>query len=528
MTMATTQKKRPPVLIANRGEIAIRVARTAKALGFPTVAVYSDADRFAEHVRYCDQAFHIGGSAPKDSYLHVERVLEAAKKSGAKFVHPGYGFLSERPHFVEACEKAGITFVGPSAESMRLMGDKITARQTIDALKLPRVPGSPGAVKDGVEAARIAKEIGFPILLKAAAGGGGKGMRRVDEEKEVVSAFEAASRESLSAFGDGSMYVEKLILEPHHVEIQVFGDGKGGAIHLGERECSIQRRHQKVWEESPAPILNRHPKTREAMFEAATKIASHVKYAGAGTLEFIVDGKGNFYFLEMNTRLQVEHPVTEWVTGVDLVAMQLLLAAGELGKLEVPARTGASLEVRLYAEDPQNFLPAPGAVGRIHFPSGPFVRVDTAITEAGEVSMNYDPMIAKISVWGRTREEALGRLRVALDETRVEPPTKRDGAKIGSLKTNLEFLRRLVRHPDVLGGDTTTDLIARNADLTKLDSAEEAAKSVSLEAAVALSLHQLLSEQTIHGSAAAGTTSASIGAWPLIARREAIRDGGGR
>ncbi len=527
MSTDSKKAKRGPVLIANRGEIAIRIARTAKALGFPTVAVFSEADRFGEHTRYCDQAYFIGGAAPKDSYLNVERVLEAAKKAGAKYVHPGYGFLSERPHFVEACEKAGLIFVGPSAESMRLMGDKITARRTIDDLKLPRVPGSPGAVKDATEAARFAKDIGYPILLKAAAGGGGKGMRRVDSEKEMISAFEGASRESLAAFGDGAMYVEKLILEPHHVEIQIFGDGRGGAIHLGERECSIQRRHQKVWEETPAPILNRHPATRERMFDTALKITSHVKYAGAGTLEFIVDGKGNFYFLEMNTRLQVEHPVTEWVTGVDLVGMQLELATGELvdqgRKLETPSRSGSSIEVRLYAEDPHTFLPAPGPVGRIHFPTGPFVRVDTAITEAGEVSMHYDPMIAKISVWGRTREEAIGRLRVALDETRVEPPKRRDGSKRGSLRTNLEFLQKLSRNADVLGGDTTTDLIARNPELTKALTPEEAEKSMSDEEVVALSLHQLLAESAVAGGNRASDVAESNSAWTLIARREGVR-----
>ncbi len=520
---AARMRKREPVLIANRGEIAIRIARTAKALGFPTVAVYSEADRYGEHVRYCDQAYLIGGAAPKDSYLNVERVLEAAKQSGARYVHPGYGFLSERPHFVEACQKAGLIFVGPAAESMRLMGDKITARRTIDELKLPRVPGSPGAVKDGKEAAKFADEIGYPVLLKAAAGGGGKGMRRVDSGSEILSAFEAASRESLAAFGDGAMYVEKLILEPHHVEIQVFGDGKGGAIHLGERECSIQRRHQKVWEETPAPILNRHPATREKMFDTAIRIASHVRYAGAGTLEFIVDGQGNFYFLEMNTRLQVEHPVTEWVTGCDLVAMQLLLACGELEKLEIPARNGASVEVRLYAEDPQNFLPAPGPVGRIHFPTGPFLRIDTAITEAGEISMNYDPMIAKISTWGRTREEAIGRLRVALEETRVEPPKKRDGTKLGSLKTNLEFLSRLARHPQVLEGETTTDLIAANPELTSLPNDAETAAGVSVEEAIAISLHQLLSEQNVTRNDAAQGVASSVSPWALVARREGVR-----
>ncbi len=522
-----SEQNRGTLLIANRGEIAIRIARTAKSLGFKTVAVYSEADRFSEHVRACDEAYFIGESAPKESYLNVEKVIGAAKSSGAKFIHPGYGFLSERPHFAEACAKAGITFVGPSAESMRRMGDKITARKTIDDLKLPRVPGSAGAVKDGTEAAKFAKEIGYPVLLKAAAGGGGKGMRRVDSEKEIISSFDAASRESLSAFGDGAMYVEKLILEPHHVEIQVFGDGVGGAIHLGERECSIQRRHQKVWEETPAPILNQHPKTREAMFEAAIKITSHVKYAGAGTLEFIVDGKGNFYFLEMNTRLQVEHPVTEWITGCDLVAMQLLLATGELTaggrKLETPARNGASIEVRLYAEDPRNFLPAPGPIGRIHFPSGPYVRVDTAITEAGEVSMHYDPMIAKISVWARTREEAIGRIRVAMDETRVEPPKKRDGSKRGSLKTNLEFLQKLSRNDQVIRGATTTDLIASNPVLTEEPTPEAVAAGVTPEEAIALSLHQLLLEQSLVGNSGVAGGAPEFSPWQLASRREGVR-----
>ncbi len=509
---------RAPVLIANRGEIAIRVARTAKRLGFKTIAIYSEADRFAEHVRYCDEAYLVGGAAPKDSYLNVENVLAAAKKSGAKFVHPGYGFLSERPHFVEACEKAGLIFVGPSAQSMRVMGDKITARATIDQLKLPRVPGSPGAIQDAKEALKFADEIGFPILLKAAAGGGGKGMRRVDNADEMEAAFTGASREALNAFGDGAMYVEKLILEPHHVEIQVFGDGKGGALHLGERECSIQRRHQKVWEESPAPILNRHPKTREAMFETAMKITSHIQYAGAGTLEFIVDGKGNFYFLEMNTRLQVEHPVTEWVTGVDLVAWQLLLAAGELKLPAIPERRGASIEVRLYAEDPFTFLPAPGPLSLIRFPSGPFVRVDTALTEAGEVSMNYDPMIAKISTWGQTREEAISRMRVALEETRIEPPKKVSGMRIGSLRTNLEFLSKLCKDETVTGGDTTTDLIAKNTYLTTPASSDV----VTPEAAIALSLYQLL-ELTHAFDEASGTSSSGASTWSIVAKREGVR-----
>lgn len=510
---------RKPVLIANRGEIAIRIARTCRALGFPTVAIYSEADRFAEHVKFCDQAYFVGGAAPKDSYLNIDNVLKAAKASSAGFVHPGYGFLSERAHFVEACEKAGLVFVGPSAESMRLMGDKITARRTVDALKVPRVPGSAGAVKDAKEAAKFAAEVGYPILLKATAGGGGKGMRRVDSEKEISAAFDGASREAQSAFGDGSMYVEKLILEPHHVEIQVFGDGKGRAIHLGERECSIQRRHQKVWEESPSPILEIHPGTRPRMFEAAVRVAEHVKYAGAGTFEFIVDGSGNFYFLEMNTRLQVEHPVTEWVTGVDLVAWQLLLAAGEL-KLpaQPPERRGSAIEVRLYAEDPVTFLPAPGPLGAIELPTGSFVRSDSAFTGPGEVSLHYDPMISKISVWAPTRAEAIGRMRAALDEARVEPPKRADGSRVGSLRTNLSFLRRLSRNAMVIAGDTTTDLIPRNPELTAAPPADP-----SMEAALAFALSQVLRESAGVSSETEGTTGTKGSAWQFTARREGAR-----
>lgn len=506
-------KKREPVLIANRGEIAIRIARTCKALGFPVVAIYSDADRFSEHVRVADQAYWVGGSSPQQSYLNIDRILAAAHASGAKYIHPGYGFLSERAHFVEACEKAGLRFVGPSAESMRRMGDKIEARKTVDAVKVPRVPGSAGVVKTAQEAQAVAEGIGYPVLLKAAAGGGGKGMRRVESSSELTSAFEGATREALGAFGDGSMYVEKFILEPHHVEIQVFGDGKGGAIHLGERECSIQRRHQKVWEESPAPILNRFPETRQAMFEAAVRVARHVNYAGAGTFEFIVDGKGNFYFLEMNTRLQVEHPVTEWVTGVDLVAWQLLLAAGELELPEIPERSGSAIEVRLYAEDPQTFLPAPGPLGLIELPTGAFIRTDSAFTGAGEVSVHYDPMIAKISVWAPNREEAISRLRVALDEARVEPPKNAWGVIQGSLRTNLPFLRRLVRNSTVISGNTTTDLIAAHPDLTS-----DLQDPITWEGALATALFQL----TLSGSAQT-TEGPPASVWTWSSRREGVR-----
>lgn len=514
----TNQKQHKKVLIANRGEIAIRVARTAKMLGYKTVAVYSDADRFSEHVKFCDEAAFIGtagpeGNEPKHSYLMMDKIIAAAIKHEATLIHPGYGFLSERAAFVEACERASLTFVGPSAQSMKIMGDKIEARRTVDRLGLPRVPGSPGAVKDANEALEFAKKVKYPVLLKAAAGGGGKGMRRVDNDAELFSGFESASREALSAFGDGSMYVEKFILEPHHVEIQVFGDGQGGAIHLGERECSIQRRHQKVWEESPSPILETHPETRKKMFECATKITREIKYAGAGTFEFIVDGVGDFYFLEMNTRLQVEHPVSEWVTGVDIVAMQLQLAAGQF---TLPAQSeikinGSSIEVRIYAEDPHHFLPAPGKIASIKQPNGPFLRWDssyqTGSVITAEVSMFYDPMIAKLSVWGRNRDEAVARMRVALDELSIESPKSSDLVEKGSLKTNVVFLQRLARCKDVIDGNTTTDLIPSNPQLTQeLEAVEE---QYSTEQMIALSLIRLTEASDTHET----TENASTSVW---------------
>lgn len=496
------------VLIANRGEIAIRIARSCRKLGLSPVAVYSSVDRESEHVRACDLAYEIGPAESKESYLNIERVLDAAKKSGATFVHPGYGFLSERAAFVEACEARGLTFVGPTAESMRVMGDKIAARQTVDRLGVPRVPGSPGAIQSAQEAKAFAQKVGYPVLLKAAAGGGGKGMRRVESDSEIDSAFEGASREALSAFGDGSLYVEKWILKPHHVEIQVFGDGKGGAIHLGERECSIQRRHQKIWEEAPAPILDRFPKTREKMRESALVLTQGIKYRGAGTLEFIVDEAGNYYFLEMNTRLQVEHPVTEWITGVDLVEAQLRLAQGKWKPEPVEFR-GVALEVRIYAEDPETFLPAPGPLGLIHWPSGPFVRVDTAFSH-GEVSRHYDPMIAKISVWGRDRTETIARLRVALGECRILPPSGRDGMRVGGLRTNLPLLRKLAENPAVINGETPTDLIPNFPELT------QSVSEPSVSAAIAAAIFELCRPEVERR----GRESS---AWARRAREESLR-----
>ena len=350
------------------------------------------------------------------------------------------------------------------------------------------MPGGNGVVPNKEEAIKIAQKIRYPVIIKAAAGGGGKGMRLIENRAMMKDAFEAASREALNAFGDDAMYIEKFISEPHHVEIQVFGNGKGKAIHLWERECSIQRRHQKIWEESPAPVLNQYPKTLEAMFDAAIEISEKIHYAGAGTIEFIVDGNGNFYFLEMNTRLQVEHPVTEWIAGVDLVAWQLMLATGEFKLPQTsPERHGSAIEVRIYAEDPSTFLPAPGPIGIIEPPSGPFVRWDSAVHGRSEISMYYDPMIAKLSVWGPDRETAMNRLQLALSELRVEPPKKPDGTVIGSLRTNLPLLRKLVQHKVVRIGHTTTDLIQRHPELISGDSSE-----LSREAAIAISLFQLM------------------------------------
>lgn len=472
------------LLIANRGEIAIRIARTAKRMGFHVVGIYSTEDVDSEHLYFCDETIELPGITARETYLDIPKIIDLCRKHGVSFVHPGYGFLSEKAEFATKLSEAGITLVGPSADSMKRMGDKITARSTVDEVGVPRVPGSAGALKGWEEAETFAKKIGLPVLLKASAGGGGKGMRRVDRQEDVKAAFEGASREALSAFGDGSMYLEKWVLKPHHVEIQVFGDGKGKAIHLGERECSVQRRHQKIWEESPAPILEKFPDTRRKMEKDAVKIAEHIRYAGAGTMEFIVDEEGNYYFLEMNTRLQVEHPVTEWVTQVDLVEWQLELASNpkwEFPKAP-PERRGASIEVRLYAEDPLQFLPSPGEITDVRFPSGPFVRVDSVFHHAGRVSMHYDPMIAKVSVWASDRASAIGRMKVALSETSIF--SKPDS----SLKTNLLLLQRLAAHPEMLKGNTPTDFIYKYPELI-----QEKAEEESLPSSVAQFLFQSLS-----------------------------------
>ncbi len=438
------------VLIANRGEIAVRVIRTCRELGVSPVAVYSEADRSALHVRMADEAYCIGPAPSRESYLHQERLLAAARASGAEAIHPGYGFLSENASFVRACEASGLVFIGPPASAMDAMGEKTRARAHMQKAGVPVVPGSTAPFADAEAALAFARTVGFPVMLKAAGGGGGKGMRRVDAEKELPAAFRSAQSEALNAFGNGAVYLEKYLEEPHHVEIQIFADAHGACVHLNERECSAQRRHQKVVEETPSPLLTEQ--MRAAMGEVAVRAARSVGYVGAGTVEFLVDRHRKFYFLEMNTRLQVEHPVTEWVTGLDLVAWQLRVATGEkLGFTTMPPR-GHALEVRVYAEDPsRNFLPSPGKITHLRAPSGPAVRDDGGVYAGYTVPTAYDPMISKLSVWAPTRPEAIARMRRALGEYVVK-----------GITTNLRYLRAVMEHPDFIAGDYDTGFLPKH------------------------------------------------------------------
>ncbi len=448
------------LLIANRGEIACRVIRTARRMGIKTVAVYSDADAGAPHVAMADQAVRIGPAPAKESYLNVAAILEAARATGAKAIHPGYGFLSENAAFAEACAKAGLVFVGPPPAAIRAMGLKDAAKVLMIKAGVPVVPGYHGADQSVALLAKEAERIGFPVLIKAVAGGGGKGMRRVDKSADLAKALEGAQREAQAAFGEARVLVEKYVSAPRHVEIQVFADAHGNVVHLFERDCSLQRRHQKVIEEAPAPGMPAD--VRRAMGEAAVKCAQAIGYQGAGTVEFIVDGsKGlkadGFYFMEMNTRLQVEHPVTEMITGQDLVEWQLRVAAGE--KLPCTqdqlAINGHAVEVRLYAEDPvKGFLPSIGRLARLKLPQlDAHVRVDSGVVEGGEVSMFYDPMIAKVIAWDQTRTAALARLASALET-----------AEVAGVKTNLAFLISALRHNAFIAGEIDTGFIDRHKE----------------------------------------------------------------
>jgi 3-methylcrotonyl-CoA carboxylase alpha subunit len=443
------------ILIANRGEIACRVIRSARRLGISTVAVYSEADADAQHVRQADEAWPIGGPRPQESYLRGDAIIDVALRSGAQAIHPGYGFLSENADFADAVEAAGLVFIGPSSASMRRMGSKAGAKELMQAAGVPVVPGYTGADQSPDVLAREADRIGYPLMIKAAHGGGGKGMRIVRGRDEFLPNLESCQREAASAFGRDRVLLERYIEQPRHIEIQVFGDSQGNAIHLNERECSAQRRYQKVLEESPSPFLT--PELRAAMGAAAVQAAHAIDYANAGTVEFIVAPDGRFYFMEINTRLQVEHPVTEFVTGLDLVEWQLRVASGEPLPLAQDAvrQEGHAIEVRLYAEDPEaGFLPGSGKLERLRLPAaGTHVRIDSGVVEGDTVTIFYDPMIAKLIVWDENRTTALARLREALAHCEIEGP-----------KSNIAFLERLVRHPAIVDGTIDTGYLDRHLD----------------------------------------------------------------
>ena len=442
------------ILIANRGEIAMRVLRCCQEMGIETVLACSAEDMDSLPAQFATKRVCIGPPAASKSYLNQEAVVQAAMSFQCEAIHPGYGFLSENADFASLCEEHGILFIGPSPEMIRMMGDKQSARGLMKKHGVPVVPGSDGILKDWKEAAEIARKVGYPVLLKATAGGGGRGMRTAYDASEIQSAYESAQAEALSAFGDGSLYLEKLILHPHHIEVQILGDGRGHIIHLGERDCSLQRRNQKLLEEAPARILK--PRQREALHRAALRAAKAVRYRSAGTVEFVLDREGNFYFIEMNTRIQVEHPVTEMITGVDLVREQIRIAAG----LELSCRqsdisfSGHAIECRINAENPaKGFAPCPGNISFLHFPAGKGVRVESALYNGSRVSPWYDSMIAKVIVHAPGRLEAIRKMRVALEEMTVE-----------GINTNLEFLYLLMFNPDYLSGHVDTGFLEKDAD----------------------------------------------------------------
>lgn len=444
-----TKKMFSKILIANRGEIAIRVMRTCREMGITTVAVFSEADRTAQHVRYADEAYFLGPSPATESYLVFEKVIKAAKDSGSQAIHPGYGFLAENPEFAAEVKHAGLEFIGPLPETIRLLGDKMLARQTIEKAGIPIVPGLQKSIASLPELKQHAQKIGFPLLLKAAAGGGGKGMRVVTAEHDLASLYKMAQSEAVSAFGDDRIYIEKYLENPRHIEIQILADRHGNVIHLGERECSIQRRHQKVIEESPSPAID--AAMRKKFGETAVKAAAAANYVNAGTVEFLLDKNNNFYFLEVNTRLQVEHPVTEMITGIDLVREQILVAAGH--KLsyqqdQVQFR-GHAIECRIYAEDPDSgFLPSIGTINNCHEPNGPGIRVDSGFVRGDSVSIYYDPLIAKLVVWAENRQRAIDRMNRALDEYMIT-----------GIQTVIPFHKQVMAHPDYISGSISTHFI---------------------------------------------------------------------
>ncbi len=494
-------KKITKLLVANRGEIALRVLRSAKEMGIATVAIYSEADRNALHVRYADEAVCVGPPASKDSYLRGDKILAVCKELGVDAIHPGYGFLSENAGFARAVRAAGLIFVGPSPEAMEIMGDKLSAKQAVKAYNIPLVPGTDEAISDVPAAKRIAQEVGFPILIKASAGGGGKGMRIVNNADEFEEQMQLAINEAISAFGDGAVFIEKFVTGPRHIEIQVLGDEYGHIVHLFERECSIQRRHQKVIEEAPSSVLT--PALRAQMGQCAVDVARACDYTGAGTVEFLLDDQHNFYFLEMNTRLQVEHPVTEQITGLDLVKEQIRVAQGEplAFRQEDLTITGHALELRVYAEDPQNnFLPDIGTLITYVRPQGPGVRVDDGFEQGMDIPIYYDPMIAKLVTFGADRAEAIARMLRAIEEFQIT-----------GIETTLPFGRYVLTHPAFVSGHFDTNFIRDHFTPTTLAPATPDEATAQVAAALGA---LLLSEKKPKSVAAASeTTGAEVSGW---------------
>ena len=497
------------ILIANRGEIAVRIIRACRELGISSVAVYSDADRTALHVLKADEAYAIGPSLATESYLNIPRILHAAKLSGAEAIHPGYGFLSENAKFAQACADEGIQFIGPSPASMEILGSKTRARQHLEKAGIPVVPGTSRGFESREQAEKVAAKIGYPVMLKAAAGGGGKGMRLVEEARQLASALEIARSEALRAFGDGEVYLEKAILNPRHIEMQVLADEHGHTVYLGERECSVQRRHQKVLEEAPSPVVD--PDLRRRMGEVAVRVAESGRYSNAGTVEFLVDRDRNFYFLEMNTRLQVEHPVTELVTGLDLVHLQIRIAAHEklpFAQEDVQIR-GHAIECRIYAEDPENnYFPSPGRITLLAAPSGPGVRHDSGIYEDWTVPSDYDPLLAKLVGYGGDREQAVARLERALGEYFV-----------GGIKTNLSLFRRILKDADFRAGKVDTGYLERLQASARSNPDPQEARI----AAIATGLFAMLDSTTaVSGNGGLAAARDCSSGWKRAARVEAV------
>jgi acetyl-CoA carboxylase biotin carboxylase subunit len=497
------------ILIANRGEIAVRIIRACHELGIQAVAIYSDVDRDALHVRYADEAYPCGPPPASESYLRGERILEIAKRAGAEAIHPGYGFLAENGAFADLCKKSGVVFIGPDGDVMRQMGDKVVARQTMERAGVPIVPGTTERLTDEA-ATRWIRDVGPPVMIKASAGGGGKGMRLVREEKEIAPALARARSEAKSSFGDDGIYVEKFIEEPRHIEIQILADGHGNAIHLFERECSVQRRHQKVIEEAPANRVT--AETRAKMGEAAVAAARAVGYRGAGTCEFLMDARGHFYFLEMNTRVQVEHAITEAVTGVDIVKAMIRVAAGEpLGIRQEDVRiSGHAIEARIYAEDPENrFLPSPGDIVIYRPAAGIGVRVDSGVYQGARVTPHYDPMVAKLITWGSDRSEAVDRMKRALSEFVVK-----------GIKTSIPFHQKVMRNPVFLSGHYDTGFVDQH-----MGGGMGAPEPPGDERRVALMLAAIAAykRDTERASRSRAETPAASAPWKDFGRRSAMR-----